>query len=306
MNAELVGALNELEKERGIPKEIVFDAIEAALVSAYKRNNGNAEDVRVEFVEGSAEFRVFARKTVVEEVADEANEIQLEEARKIDESVSLNDVVEIEVTPADFGRIVAQTAKQVVIQRIREAERSLIFEEFSNREGDIVTGIVQRVEHRNVLIDLGKAEADLASLGADGPRNVPPWDAAEGVCERGAQDHQGAAGDRLPDPSGPAEALFELEVPEIHDGIVELKAAAREAGNRSKIAVYSHDPRVDPVGACVGPRGMRVQTVVNELKGERIDWSSGTATRPCSSPTPSARPKSCGCRWTITRSRRGR
>src|SRR5690606_5143122 len=125
----------------------------AALVSAYKRNNGNAEDVRVEFVEGSAEFRVFARKTVVEEVADEANEIQLEEARKIDESVSLNDVVEIEVTPADFGRIAAQTAKQVVIQRIREAERSLIFEEFSNREGDIVTGIVQRVEHRNVLID---------------------------------------------------------------------------------------------------------------------------------------------------------
>src|SRR5690606_6082609 len=159
MNLELVGALNELEKERGISKEILFEAIEAALVSAYKRNYGNSLNVRVDINEKTGQIRVFVRKDVVDEVLDEANEISLEEARAIDPKYELDDIVEIEVTPHDFGRIAAQTAKQVVIQRIREAERALIYEEFSNREGDIVTGIVQRHEHRNVLVDLGKVEA---------------------------------------------------------------------------------------------------------------------------------------------------
>ena len=276
MNLELVAALGELEKERGIPKEVLLEAIEAAVVSAYKRNYGTAQNVRVE-VDDKGNIRVFSRKDVVEEVLEEANEISLEDAKAIDANYQLDDVVEIEVTPRDFGRIAAQTAKQVVIQRIREAERAMIYEEFQNREGDIVTGIVQRTEHRNVLVDLGRVEAIL-----------PP-------SEQVTREHYGH-GTRMKvyitevrkTTRGPQvivsrthpgllKRLFELEVPEIHDGIVELKAVAREAGSRSKIAVHSRDPNVDPVGACVGPRGMRVQAVVQELRGEKIDivqWSN--------------------------------
>ncbi len=276
MNLELVAALGELEKERGIPKEVLLEAIEAAVVSAYKRNYGSAQNVRVE-LDDKGNIKVFSRKDVVEEVLEEANEISLEDAKAIDANYRLDDVVEIEVTPRDFGRIAAQTAKQVVIQRIREAERAMIYEEFQNREGDIVTGIVQRTEHRNVLVDLGRVEAVL-----------PP-------SEQVTREHYGH-GSRMKvfitevrkTTRGPQvivsrthpgllKRLFELEVPEIHDGIVELRAVAREAGSRSKIAVYSRDPNVDPVGACVGPRGMRVQAVVQELRGEKIDivqWSN--------------------------------
>lgn len=276
MNLELMGALNELEKERGISKAILFEAIEAAIVSAYKRNYGSAQNVRVE-VTDNGEIKVYARKDVVEEVLDEANEIALENAKAIDPNYELDDVVEIEVTPRDFGRIAAQTAKQVVIQRIREAERAMVFEEFQNREGDIVTGIVQRTEHRNVLVDLGKVEAVLPPS-----EQIPRETYNHGVrmkvyvtevrkTTKGPQVVVSRTHPNL------LKRLFELEVPEIHDGVVEIKAVAREAGNRSKIAVHSVDPNVDPVGACVGPRGLRVQAVVQELKGEKIDiaqWST--------------------------------
>lgn len=276
MNLELVTALGELEKERGIPKAILLEAIEAAIVSAYRRNYGSAQNVRVE-LDNSGDIKVFARKDVVEEVLEEANEINLEDAKAIDANYQLDDVVEIEVTPRDFGRIAAQTAKQVVIQRIREAERAMIFDEFQNREGDIVTGIVQRTEHRNVLVDLGRVEAVLPPS-----EQIPRENYGHGSrmkvyiteVRKTTRGPQVVASRTHP---GLLKRLFELEVPEIHDGIVGLKAVAREAGSRSKIAVYSRDPNVDPVGACVGPRGMRVQAVVQELKGEKIDivqWSS--------------------------------
>ncbi|HHW08862.1 MAG TPA: transcription termination/antitermination protein NusA [Firmicutes bacterium] len=270
MNLELVGALTELEKERGISKDIIYEAIEAAIVSAYKRNYGSAQNIRVQLTD-KGEIKVFARKDVVEEVMDEANEISLEDARAIDPNYQLDDVVELEVTPRDFGRIAAQTAKQVVIQRIREAEREMIYEEFQNREGDIVTGIVQRTEHRHVLVDLGKVEAVLPPS-----EQVPRENYTHGMrmkvyvtevrkTTKGPQVIVSRTHPNL------LKRLFELEVPEIQDGIVEIKAVAREAGNRSKIAVHSVDPNVDPVGACVGPRGMRVQAVVQELKGEKVD-----------------------------------
>lgn len=276
MNLELVAALNELEKERGISKAILFEAIEAAIVSAYKRNYGSAQNVRVE-ISDSGEIRVFARKDVVEEVLDEANEIGLEDAKAIDPNYQLDDIVEIEVTPRDFGRIAAQTAKQVVIQRIREAERAMVFEEYQNREGDIVTGIVQRTEHRNVLVDLGKVEAILPPS-----EQIPRENYGQGgrmkvyitEVRKTTKGPQVVVSRTHP---GLLKRLFELEVPEIHDGVVEIKTLAREAGNRSKIAVKSLDPNVDPVGACVGPRGMRVQAVVQELRGEKIDvvqWDS--------------------------------
>lgn len=271
MNLELVGALNELEKERGISKEILFEAIEAAIVSAYKRNYGNTLNVRVDLNDRTGEIRVFARKDVVEEVLDEANEISLADAKAIDPNFELDDIVEIEVTPKDFGRIAAQTAKQVVIQRIREAERALIFEEFSNREGDIVTGIVQRQEHRNVLVDLGKVEAVLPVSEQTPRENYSPGTRLKVYVSEVRKTTKGPQVFVSRSHPGLLKRLFELEVPEIHDGIVELKAVAREAGNRSKIAVHSNDRNVDPVGACVGPRGMRVQTVVQELRGEKID-----------------------------------
>src|SRR5690606_29657298 len=271
MNLELVGALNELERERGISKEILLEAIEAAIVSAYKRSDQAAHNVRVEISDKTGQIRVFAQKRVVEEVADAANEISLEAAREIDPNYSVGDVVEIEVPPREFGRIAAQTAKQVVIQRIREAERALIYEEYANREGDVVTGIVQRSDSRNVLVDLGKVEAILP------PSEQMPKDTythgtrLKVYISEVRQTTKGPQVIVSRSHPGLLKRLFELEVPEIHDGIVEIRAVAREAGNRSKIAVSSRDPNVDPVGACVGPRGMRVQAIVQELQGEKID-----------------------------------
>lgn len=271
MNLELVGALNELEKERGISKEILFEAIEAAIVSAYKRNYGNTLNVRVDLNERTGEIRVFARKDVVDEVLDEPNEISLEDAKAIDPNYELDDIVEIEVTPRDFGRIAAQTAKQVVIQRIREAERALIYEEFSNREGDILTGIVQRHEYRSVMVDLGKIEAIMPPSEQAPRENYTPGTRLKVYVTEVRQTTKGPQVYVSRTHAGLLGRLFELEVPEIHDGIVEIKAISREAGNRSKIAVASNDRNVDPVGACVGPRGMRVQSVVQELRGEKID-----------------------------------
>ena len=271
MNAEFMQAFEQLGKEKGIAPEILFDAIEAALISAYKRNFSSAQNVRVLLDRETGEIHVYARKTVVDEAKDIRLEISLAEARAINPRYELEDVVEMEVTPKNFGRIAAQTAKQVVVQRIREAERGIIFEEFSSRESDIVTGIVQRIEQKNVYIDLGKAEAILApseqipgELYRHGDRLktyiIEVKKTTKGPQILVSRTHPGLL-----------KRLFELEVPEIHDGIVEIKAVAREPGLRSKISVHSRDENVDPVGACVGHKGMRVQTIVNELKGEKID-----------------------------------
>ncbi|MCL4516032.1 MAG: transcription termination factor NusA, partial [Firmicutes bacterium] len=271
MNLELMQALNELMYERGISREVLMEAIDAAIVSAYKRNYNSAQNVRVQLDEKSGQIKVFACKTVVPEVADSRLEISLPEAQAIDPGYQLEDVVELEVTPRDFGRIAAQTAKQVVVQRIREAERELIFDEYSNKQDDIVTGIVQRHEQRNVFVDLGRIEAVLTpseQMQTEGYRHgdrikvyiVEVRKTPKGPSVLISRTHPGLL-----------KRLFELEVPEIYEGIVEIKSVAREAGYRSKLAVASRDSNVDPVGACVGQKGGRVQTIVNELRGEKID-----------------------------------
>lgn len=273
MNSELFKALAELEKERGISKEILLDAIETAIISAYKKNYGasSAANVRVELNEQTGGIRVYARKVVVEEVNDEATEISLAEARNLDPNYSVGDIVEQEVTPKDFGRIAAQNAKQVVIQKIREAERSIIYNEYANREGDVVTGIIQRYEYKNVIVDLGNVEAVLP-VSEQIPREEYPQHARmKFYISEVKQSTKGPQVFLSRTHPGLLRSLFELEVPEIQSGEVEIKAVAREAGNRSKVAVYSRDPNIDPVGACVGARGSRVQAVVAELNNEKID-----------------------------------
>jgi N utilization substance protein A len=277
VNREFLQALNELEKERGINKEVVLEALEAALVSAYKKNFASAQNVRVEVNRETGEVKVFARKTIVPTVQDERLEVSVEDAKLIDPRYEIEDIIEFEVTPREFGRIAAQNAKQVVVQRIREAERGIVFEEYADREGDIVTGIVQRFEQRSILVDLGRAEAVLAA-GEQMPGDV--YRAGERIKAYVLEVNRTTKGPQIMlsrTHPGFLKRLFELEVPEIHDGTLEIKAIAREAGLRSKMAVWARDPNVDPVGACVGPRGMRVQSVVNELRGEKIDiikWSS--------------------------------
>jgi len=271
MNMEFIEALHELEKGRGISAEILFEAIEAALISAYKKNFGSLQNVRVLIDRLTGEFKVYARKTVAEIVEDTRTQVRLEDARKLDPNYQLEDIVEYEVTPREFGRIAAQTAKQVVVQRIREAERGMIYDEYVNREGDIVTGVVQRYEQKNVIVDLGKVEAVLPAQ-----EQIPGevYQSFERIKTYVVEVKKTTKGPQIMlsrTHPGLIKRLFELEVPEIHDGIVEIKGVSREAGARSKIAVYSRDTNVDPVGACVGPKGARVQTIVTELKGEKID-----------------------------------
>lgn len=271
MNAEFMQAFEQLGKEKGIAPEILFDAIEAALISAYKRNFSAAQNVRVSLDRVTGDIHVYARKNIVEVVENEIVEMDLAEAKKINSDYEIDDIIEIEVTPKNFGRIAAQTAKQVVVQRIREAERGIIYEEFSNRESDILTGIVQRIEQKNVFIDLGKAEAILAPSEQIPFEQYKHGDRVKSYIIEVKKTTKGPQILVSRTHPGLLKRLFELEVPEIHDGIVEIKSVAREPGMRSKIAVFSRDEDVDPVGSCVGHKGMRVQTIVNELKGEKID-----------------------------------
>ena len=271
MNTEFIEALAELEREKGISMDVLLEALEAALISGYKRNFGSLQNVRVTIDRLTGEIKVYARKTVSEQVEDDRCEISLEDARGKDPRYEMGDIVEIEVTPRDFGRIAAQTAKQVVVQRIREAERGIIYEEFSSREGDIVTGIVQRQDQKNIYIDLGKTEAILGPTEQIPGEEYRHSDRLKTYIVEVKKTTKGPQILVSRTHPGLLKRLFELEVPEIHDGIVELKSIAREAGARSKIAVFSRDDNVDPVGSCVGPKGMRVQTIVSELKGEKID-----------------------------------
>ncbi|SCL82931.1 transcription termination factor NusA [Sporanaerobacter sp. PP17-6a] len=276
MNAEFIEALEEIEKEKGISKDVIFDALEAALVSGYKKNFGSSQNVEVNIDREMGTVKVFAKKTVKEVVEDSFLDISLDEAKRIDDKYQIGDIIMIEVTPKNFGRIAAQTAKQVVMQKIKEAEREVVFNEFAGRENEIVTGLIQRISKNIIYVDLGKTEGVL-----------PPSEQIEGETYN--------QGDRLKlyilevkkTTKGPqiilsrshpglVRRLFELEVPEIHDGIVDIYGISREAGSRTKIAVFSKDPDVDPVGACVGFKGSRVKAIVNELNGEKIDiiiWS---------------------------------
>lgn len=277
---EFLNTLRELSKERGIDEEVLFEAIEAALISAYKRNFSSAQNVRVSLSRDTGEYKVYAIKTVVEDAEDEITEISLAQARTIKPDYEVGDVIEIEVTPANFGRIAAQTAKQVVVQRIREAERGIIYEEFQNREDDIITGLVQRVENRNVYIDLGKTEAVLTPAEQIPTESYEHGDRIKAYIVEVKKTSKGPQIVVSRTHPGLLKRLFELEVPEIQEGVVEIKSVAREPGNRSKIAVWSKDEAVDPVGACVGHRGLRVQAIVDELGSEKIDivkWSEDPA-----------------------------
>ena len=276
MSSELVDALVLLEKEKGISREVIMDAIEAALISAYRRFN-QAQNVRIDLNLGAGSMRVFARKEVVDEVFDPRLEISLEDAQKINPNYEVEDVVELEVTPKDFGRIAAQTAKQVVTQRVREAERGIIYSEFIDREEDIMTGIVQRQDSKFIYVSLGKIEAILPTNEQMPNEHYKPHDRIKVFLTKVEKTTKGPQIFVSRTHPGLLKRLFEMEVPEIYDGTVEIKSVAREAGDRSKISVHSDNEEVDPVGSCVGPKGTRVQTIVNELKGEKIDivkWSS--------------------------------
>lgn len=270
-NKGFLDAFREVSKEKGISLEVLFDAIEAALISAYKRNFNSAQNVRVSLDRTTGEFHVYSVKNVEEEAANNITDISLSEARKINPNYEVGDVLEEEVTPANFGRIAAQTAKQVVVQRIREAERGIIYDEYANRANDILTGIVQRVEGKNVIIDLGKTEAVLTPAEQIASERYLPNERLKFYIVEVKKTTKGPQIILSRTHPGLLKRLFELEVPEISDGTVEIKSVAREPGMRSKIAVYSKDENVDAVGSCVGPRGMRVQAVVDELLGEKID-----------------------------------
>lgn len=271
MNADFIQAIQELGKEKGIEPELLFQAVEDALVAAYKKNFGSVQDVRVDMNKESGEIHVYAQRKIVEGEPADQGEMGLAEAQELDPRFMAGDIIEEEVTPKNFGRIAAQNAKQVVVQRIREAERGMVFDRFSGKVQDIVTGIIQRMENRNVFIDLGKVEAVLTA-NEQIPGEIYQYHDRMKVyiteVKRTTKGPQIVVSRTHP---GLLKRLFELEVPEIHDGVVEIKSVAREPGMRSKISVYTADENVDPVGACVGHKGMRVQTIVNELRGEKID-----------------------------------
>lgn len=269
----LIEAAEQLEREKGISKDVVLKSLCDAMVTAYKKQikSPGVSNISARIDEKKGEIGVFREKEVVEEVMNDISEVTLEEAKEIEPTIELGDLVQVEVTPADFGRIAAQSAKQVIIQRIREAERKLIMDEFLQKKDTLITGIVQRREGRNVIISIGKTEALMPSKEQIPGEYYRPNDRIR-VYVLDVRETT-----RLPQvivsQTHPriVQELFELEVPEIEDGMVEIKSISREAGFRTKIAVSSNDPEIDPVGACIGPRGSRIQTIVNELKNEKID-----------------------------------
>jgi N utilization substance protein A len=271
MSNELMQALIDLEKERGIPKAALIEAIRTALNTAYKKNFGTSQNVIVEMNEITGAVQVYSQKQVVAEVKDKSAEISLDEALQINSDAQLDEIINIEITPSNFGRIAAQTAKQVVVQKLREAERSMIFEEFADREGEIVTGTVQRIESKIVVGNLGRTEGIMLPSDQISSERYEVGQRIKGYIYEVKNSTKGPS--IFISRAHPAflKRLFELEVPEIYDGLVEIKSIAREAGSRSKISVHSVEEGIDSVGACVGPRGIRVQNIVNELNGEKID-----------------------------------
>ncbi|MDA8219549.1 MAG: transcription termination factor NusA [Dehalococcoidales bacterium] len=273
MKSDFISAINQLCSEKGVPKEVVLQAVEAALISAYKRNfaSPGTQQVTVKVDPQTGQARVFVEKQVLAEVKDRRTEMTLAEARAINPNAQMGDSLEVETTPSDFGRIAAQTAKQVVLQRLREAERDMVFEEFREREGDIVTGVVQRVEPKALVIDLGKAEGTLPSTEQVPAERYHLGQRLKLYIVEVERSHRGPQIILSRTHRNLLKRLFELEVPEIYNGIVEIKSIAREPGSRSKVAVHARQEGVDPVGACVGMRGVRIQNIVGELGGEKID-----------------------------------
>jgi len=278
MNKNLINILDEIEKEKGIAKDILINAIESALSSAYRKNYGsNAGNLEIKMSKDTGEIKVYYRKLVVKDAVKETFEVSLDELA--DEGLKdykIGDEILIETATRDFGRIAAQTAKQVIVQKLREAERNVIYDNYIDKERDIVTGTIQRIEHKNVIIDLGKTEALL--LPNEQIRNEDYYKGKRikiylievRKTSKGPRIYVSRTHPEL------LKRLFELEVPEIHEGLVEIKSIAREAGKRSKVAVHSKDERIDPVGACIGDRGARIKSILYEINNEKIDiikWS---------------------------------
>ena len=278
MNAEFFAAIEDIEKEKGIPREYMFEKIQQAMLAAFRKDNPEyGENVEVVLDEDKKRIELVINKTVVEEVWDPTAELDLESAHKLSKRAKPGDVVQIPVETKKFGRIAAQAAKQVIIQGIREAERGMIYDEFNSKQHEILTGVVTRIDPRTnaVSLRIGTGTESTEALLLSGEQ-VPGEELVEGQhvkvyvvdVRRSTRGPQILISRTHP---GLVKRLFELEVPEIYDGTVEVRSIAREAGNRTKIAVWSEDPNVDAIGACVGPRGQRVNAIVDELRGEKID-----------------------------------
>src|SRR5437870_3693718 len=281
MNNDLIYVIEQIGREKGIGKEVLFEAVESALLSAAKKAMGLADNVRMELDRRTGVLRVYARKKVVEIVSDRKLEIGLEDARKLNREAELDDELEMELPPQEFGRIAAQTAKQVILQRVRDAERDAIYSEFVDKEGKIARGIVHRVEKRNVIVEIGKAEAVLMEREQIPGERYGPGDRIRAYVVEVKKTAKGPQILLSRTHPGFLVRLFETEIPEIAEGIVLVKAAAREPGERAKVAVASTKRDVDPIGACVGLRGTRIQVISRELRGEKIDiieWSHDPAT----------------------------
>lgn len=272
-SSELIIALDELEKEKGIKKEYVLESIEAALVTAYKRNfDVNSDNVKITLNKETGETHVYEELEVVENVEDDKTQISLEDARKLDSKLEIGDTVHKELMPKNFGRIAAQTAKQVIVQRIREASREIIFNEFSEKKGEIVSGLVQKVDKNIVVLDLGKIEG-IMPLKEQIPTETYHVNQKLRACvasvEKGIKGSTQIIVSRANNDF--LRKLFELEIPEIYEGLIEIKSVSRDPGKRCKVAVYSPNENIDPVGSCVGQKGIRIQNIINELNGEKID-----------------------------------
>ena len=292
MNHEFMEALDELEKDRGIDKETLIDTIEQALLTAYKKNFGSAQNVRVEFDRERGDVKVFSQRVVVDEsdLYDTFLEIELKDAREISPNYELGDIIENEVTPKDFGRIAAQTAKQVVVQRIREAEREIVYNEFIDKENEIVTGEVARVNKNLVYVNLGRIEAVMNTQEQMQGEHYKACQKIKVYILEVKKTNKGPQIVVSRSHPGLVKRLFEFEVPEIFEGVVQIKSISREAGSRTKMAVKSVDEKIDPIGACVGPKGSRVKNIVDELGDEKIDiikYSDDPAEFICAALSPS-------------------
>ena len=271
-NKELILALEELEKEKGMNKEYLLEAIEMALVTAYKKNFDSLENVKVEMDRQTGATHLYAVKKAVAKVEEPEMEISLEDARKINKEAKLGETVEVEIVPRDFGRIAAQTAKQVIIQKLREAEREIIFTEFNDRKGEIVSGIIQKADKNIVVMDLGRLEGIMPSKEQIPTEKYHVNDKIRACIVDVEKGQKGSTQVMISRACNDfVRKLFELEIPEIYEGIIEIKSVSRDAGNRCKVAVYSQNPDIDPVGSCVGQKGIRIQNIINELNGEKID-----------------------------------
>ena len=280
-NKELEQALILLEKEKGIEKEYLLESIEAALVTAYKRNYDSSDNVQVIIDEVTGETHIYSVKEVVKKVENPILQITLKEAQKVNPAVLEGETVNIEIVPKNFGRIAAQTAKQVIIQKLREAERNIVYGEFNERKGEILSGIVQKADTGTIVVDLGKLEGIMPKKEQIPTENYNVNDKIKGYVIDVIRGNKGnpqviisrACGDFV-------KKLFELEIPEIYEGLIEVKSVSRDPGSRCKVAVASADENIDPVGSCVGQKGVRIQNIINELNGEKIDvieWNEDPA-----------------------------